>query len=284
MPEESPLEQAAKTAPQTNQEKREEPKKVSTLESVVNESFKLVGNSVKIGLAALVPYAQATAFPALKTDTAVMAGAQVFGDATTSYKKWKKFTAGNVLESSIQGTIITPPLAGIYSIVNAIPATPLGYAAKVAYWGGFAYPVFLGMYQTVDYLIKNRTFRGLRSYIKENYWPTLKYIWKYLFPLSVLNALFAPAALQIPIGALLSYIFALFGAPKKEELKEEQKRDKTPYLVATPNVLGRLAYSTIDKLVYSPLKALYEIGSGYAKKSAEAVKPPTPAPAAPPPH
>ena len=84
--------------------------------------------------------------------------------------------------------------------------------------------------------------------------------------------LFAPAYLQIPIGALLSYVFALFGAPKKDQLKEEEKMDKTPYFAAASNAAYKLGRS----LFYAPLKSLYEIGSGVRDLYKSAPRQPSP--------
>ena len=83
----------------------------------------------------------------------------------------------------------------------------------------------------------------------------------------MLNIFFAPLWLQVPIGAALSYGLALFGAPKKGEVPAEKKRDPTPYYVAAPRVAGRLAYEAVNKLIYNPLKALYEIGSNFYKSA-----------------
>lgn len=251
------VEDIAKTAPQ---EKKEEQKKpIGTLESVVNETSNLFGNTIKLGLAGLIPYTQATFLPNTKIDTASLAGAQVAADATTSLKKGQKYTVGNALESSIVGTATTVPVEGLFSLVNKIPTNDfLGYVAKGAAWGGFAYPVFIGLYQFVDYVVKNRTLRGVGNYIKENYWTTVKNTWKRVLPISLLNVFFAPAYLQVPISALLGYVFALFGAPKKGEIPEHQKREKTPYYVAIPSVATKFVRNSVKGLYDS----VYAIGSG----------------------
>src|SRR3989344_2153838 len=95
----------AHAAGETGHEKPAAPKKpLTTLESVVNETSHLFGNTIKLGLAGVIPYTQATIFPSTRSDTAVLAGAQVAGDATTSLKRGQKYTAGNVLESALLGT------------------------------------------------------------------------------------------------------------------------------------------------------------------------------------
>ncbi len=281
----SPLEQAAKTAP--HEEKKEEPKKIGTLDSVVNEIFDLA----KVGAAVAAPFAFGNAFPAMKTDAYVLSGAQVLGDATTARKRGQKFTKTNMLESSLQGLALTPvaahPLYGVFPLINKIPTNDLmGYVTKGAVWGGVAYPIYMGIYQFFDYLFKNRTFRGLGKYMKENYWTALTTAWKKLFPISLFNIFFAPLSWQVAIGAALSYGLTLFGAPKKGEIKEEEKRDKTPYLVAAPRVLGRGIYN-LGKGLY---EGAYALGSGlrdtllYKGTSGSPAAQATPSPAAAPAH
>lgn len=259
MAEANQLEQTAKNAPQVpQQEKKEEPKK-STLESVVNETLDLGRGIVNLGLAAAVPFAQALALPRYARDTAILSGAQVLGDASTDRMRGKKYTSGSALESSLVGTLTTIPTYHMFDLINKVPTeTALGYLTKASAWGGLAYPAYIGMYQFLDYLIKNRTFKGVGKYIKENYWTTLKKAWRTTFPISLISIFFAPLAWQIPISALIQYGFVLFGAPKKGEVPEDQKRDKTPYLVAVPRVLGRGIYN-LGKGLY---EGAYAIGSG----------------------
>lgn len=278
MAEETKLEQVAKAASENKEGQK--PKPASTIDSVVDETMHLLGSGAKLGLAAAAPLAQAAAYPSLARDTAILAGAQVAADATNDIKRGKKYTAGSALESSIVGTAITAPIYGLYNLINKIPLdSALGYVERAAAFGGLIYPVFVGGYQFVDYVVKNRTLKGAGKYIKENYWPSLKKAWKYVLPFGLANVLFAPAYLQIPIGALLSYVFALFGAPKKDQLKEEEKRDKTPYYSATYNAGAKLA-----KNIKGTFEASYAIGSTLYEKISNFFKTTasSPAPAASP--
>ena len=249
---------AANAERTTGQEKPAEPKKpLTTLESVLNETSNLIGNAVKLGLAGAIPYTFANTFPSLKTDTAVLAGAQIASDYTTSLQRGKKYTPGSLLESAAIGTAITGPLEAMFSIVNKMPLnTPLDYVAKAGVWGGIVYPVFNGMYLPVAYLIRNRTFKGMGKYVRENYWPILKKSMKYILPFSLLNVFFAPASLQIPIAAALSFVYDRFTA-HKGEITEDQKRDKTPYLVAAPTAAAKLVRNSVKGLS----DAVYALGS-----------------------
>ncbi len=291
MAEENQLEQIAKNAPQPPQQaKQEEQKKpVGTLESVVNDLIYGTKTLANTGLAIGAPLAFGHAFPAMKTDAYVLSGAQVAGDATTARKRGEKYTSFNSLESSLQGLALTTlaahPKFGIFPLINKIPTDDLlGYVTKGAVWGGVAYPIWMGAYQVADYLIKKRTFKGLGTYLKQEYWPALKRAWKTLYPISLLNIFFAPLAWQIPIGAALSYALTLFGAPKRGEVPAEKKRDPTPYYVAASNVTGRLVRNTAKGLY----EALYAIGSGlkdtFYKSAPKPAAPTTQQPATAPAH
>lgn len=257
MAEHQNIEEIAKNAPN---EKKEEPKKISSLESVVNESMDFGRAAFNVGLAATIPLTQANLVPYASRDTAVLTGAQIAADASTDiFKKGKKFTSGDMAKSAAVGTAISVPLYHLFDLVNKIPTDNLlGYAAKGAAWGGVAAPLYVPFYQFVDYGIKNMSFKGVGKYIKENFWPTYKTWLKYLFPINLINIFFVPPALQIPVSALTSYFFALFGAPKKGEIPEEKKRDKTPYLVAAPTVAAKFVRNSVKGLY----DAAYAIGSG----------------------
>ena len=270
------VEDIAKAQQHTEPKEQAKEKPKGTLESVVDEAFHLTGNSAKIGAGIAVPTLFASMFPMLARDTAILSGAQIASDITTSYKRGKKYTAGSFLESTVLGTGITPVLEGMFRTVNRMPqVTPLDYLAKGAVWGGLMYPAFVGAYQPIAYLTRNRTFKGMGKYIKENYWSTLKTSWTKLLPFSLMNIFFAPSWLQIPISATLSYLFDLIGAPQKGEVPEHLKRDKTPYLVATSNVLGKLGKNAFQGLY----DVAYGIGAGLRNLYESAPIPSTPSPA-----
>lgn len=266
---------AAKNAqhPEANAEHKEEKKPASTLESVVNETSKLFGNTVKVGLAGAIPYAFASTFPTFARDTAILTGAQIASDYTTAYQRGKKYTAGSLLESSVLGVATTPVIETMFRTTNLIPTNSLsGYLAKGAVWGGIMYPGFVASYLPIAYLVRNRTFKGMGKYLKENYWPILKKSWTRLLPFSLLNIFFAPSWLQIPISAAIGYVYDRFAAPPKEEIPEHLKKDKTPFYVAAPTV----AYKLVRNSVKGLYDAVYSIGSSisdlYKKAPAPAPK------------
>ena len=281
----SGLEQAANANSDANakgitNDKPEPKKPLTTLESVVSETSNLIGNTIKLGLAGAVPYVFGNyAAPSMKIDTAVLTGAQIASDYTTSLQKGKKYTPGSLLESAAIGTATTGPLETMFRTVNKMPLnTPLDYVAKAGVWGVLMYPAFNGIYLPIAYLIRNRTFKGMGKYVKENYWPILKKSWKYILPFSLLNVFFSSAALQIPIAAALSFVYDRFTAPPKTEITEDQKREKTPYLVAAPAAAAKLVRNSV-KGVYD---SVYAIGSGisdfYKSMTRPGSTPPAPQP------
>src|SRR3989344_5867158 len=260
--------------PGANAEHKEEKKPISTLESVVNESSHLIGSGLKLALAGTIPFAQATMFPQLARDTAILSGAQIASDYTTSLQRGKKYTAGSLLESAAIGTAITAPLEAMFGIVNKMPLnTPLDYIAKAGVWGGIVYPVFNGLYLPTAYLIRNRTFKGMGNYVRENYWPILKKSMKYILPFSLLNVFFAPASLQIPIAAALSFVYDRFTADKSK-FPDDQKRDKTPYLVAAPSAAYKLARNSAKGL-YDAANAIVRSVTDLYKSAPKSISPTT---------
>ncbi len=122
--------------------KKEATKSSTTLESLVNESSELFKSTINLGLAGLIPLTQATLLPVYARDTAILAGTQVLADATTDFRRGKKYTSGSVLESSIIGTAVTFPLHQAFELVHKIPLdTASGYIAKSAAWGGLSIQV-----------------------------------------------------------------------------------------------------------------------------------------------
>ncbi len=233
------IDDTAKTAPQ--QQKKEEPKKIGTLESVVNETIHGAKSLFNLGLAAGIPYFIGGAIPSMKRDAVILSASQIAADATTSFKRGMKYTSGDAASSSLLGGLLTVPLHEAYRLVNTIPLdSTVNYATRGALWGGVMYPLYIGAYQFADYVIKNRTFKGVGKYIKENYWSTLKSSWKYILPLDLASVFFLPLAWQVPVSVALGYVWRLFAAPKKGDVPEAKKRDKTLYSVALANVGKRI--------------------------------------------
>ncbi len=198
------------------EEKKEAQKPVVSLENVVRESWHAIRKGAKLGLAAALPVGLSYMFPQAAIDIGTWTAAVIAGDATVNYMKGKKHTMDEILKSSIIGTATAMPLHYIFNAINTIPLTSAaGYIGMAAAFGGIAYPLFVGLYQGVDYLVRNRTFKGMGKYLKENYMPALKKAWKVILPFSLANLYLVPRKFQVAVGSALSYFFTLFGAPKK---------------------------------------------------------------------
>lgn len=237
---------------------KQEKKEISLPRSAFDEFLQMARKIAQLGISALVPVTQAAMVPELARDTAILSSVQVLGDTTTNLKRGRKTTAGEVSKSLTIGAAISGPSHYAFEYINKIPLDSLaGYAGRGLAFGGLVAPVFIGLYQTVDYLVRNLSFKGLGKYLKDNYTPTLKTFWKKILPFSLANIFFVPAYLQVPVAATLQYFFTLFGAPKKGEIKEDEKRDKTPYYIIAGRAMQRASHS----LYYLPLKAGQAISS-----------------------
>ncbi len=265
---------AEKLEDQVKGTEKQEKKQISILRSTFNEFLQMVRKVTQLGIAALAPVTQSIVAPELARDTAILSGVQVLGDATTNFKRGKKITAGEISKSLIIGAGISGPSHYAFEYINKISLDSLaGYAARGLAFGGLVAPAFIGLYQTVDYMVRNLSFKGLGKYLKDNYVPTLKTFWKKILPFSLLNIFFVPAYLQIPVAATLQYIFTLFGAPKKNDLKEDEKRDKTPYYV----IAGRAMQKFFYNMSYLPLRAGQAINSFLGEVYRAPQKQPAPA-------
>ncbi|MGH8556388.1 MAG: hypothetical protein ACRESZ_02775 [Methylococcales bacterium] len=173
--------------------------------------------SVGLGAAVVaVPGSLAYIYPAVASDAAVLAIAQIAADATLDYHRGRPYTLESAVESSVLATAMTIPLHHLFGIINTYFPTnsALDYVIKGSVWGGIAFPVYIAGYQFCDYLIKNRTLEGFGGYFRRYFVPVLKQSWLTIFPLSLANIFLIPAAAQIPITAALCYGLALFSTPK----------------------------------------------------------------------
>ncbi|MEK6968425.1 MAG: hypothetical protein AABX51_07400 [Nanoarchaeota archaeon] len=291
---------------ETGHEKPAEPKKpATTLESVVNETGDLFKKTfdVSLGLGAA---AATTAFLGMQNGASSLSSVVNKGRdgivVPLSYAggekivQGRKFSSAHFRDEMISGAIQT---AGIIypaykymnlaqqGIVNAVSATSYAnYATAAGIIGRsimnvplYFPPAILGYY-IVDHLVKKKTFKGIYSEtIKPNFKKDLIGAYKYLGIPVLLNALLMPAALQVPGAALLTFAYKLFmsrGQKKeksKEETPEDQKRDKTPYLVAAPRVAGKIVRNSVKGLYDS----VYAIGSSISGLYKSAPKPTAPA-------
>lgn len=248
------IDDIAKNAP--HQEQKTKEKKQSVTQSALEEIVSGIGTGANLAAAGAVPWIADRGignfngmggFGATATSGALYAGA----DDKSSKSARNESIVGTLFAAFAKYTL--GPISGLGAYAKAA-LIPLWQAAANAY------------YLTADHLVKNKKFSGLAKRFKEGY---TKMTTKAIAFLSIPTYLttFLPGIWQVPSIALQSYIFRKYIAPDKKEPKAE--KDKTPYLVATSNVISKLG----NRLIYSPLKALYEIGSGYAYSPALQPKP-----------
>ncbi len=261
------IDDIAKTAPQ--QGKKEEPK-LSTSKSVVNELSDLIKTGANLGLAVGIPWTLGKLVPSMKRDAALVSTGFSAGKLVENYRIGKKTTAGDIAKESLVATLLTPGINLGYGLINTIGDPVLKGAA-------YLIPYTLGiipLYLALDHVVKKGTFRGVYSEtIKPNIGRVIKENYLYLGLPGLLNVLLAPAPLQVPIAVGMALLFRyIVGRKNKTQVAESEKRDPTPYYKAVPRAFGKLIYEAGNKVVYRPLRALYEIGSGLASKVTE--KPP----------
>lgn len=185
-----------------------------------------------------MPLSLMWAVPGAALDTASWTLANCLGNLTTNVRSGKRHTMGEVAKSSAVASITALPIHFAYKMINSIPLdTALGYIGKAAAFGGLVFPALTGLYQSVDYVVRNG-FSGLGKYLKDNYWNSLKWGWKYLLPFSLANIFLVPAYLQIAVGSALGYVFSLSGAPKVEVKESEKKGNSHLVNWANPSYLA----------------------------------------------
>ena len=258
--------------PKPGEAKQEQPKSITN--SVIGEIGDLFKFGAKATLAIGAPVLQSSIFPEVARDTAILTGAQVVGDSITRYRQGEKNSMGKIAESSLMGTILGLPTHYMFKYLNMIPLDSIyGYVGRAAALGGIAAPIFTALYQGVAHTVRNKTLKGAGTYIKENFWPSLKRYWKTIFPISVASVSLLSPYLQIPVAAALQIAYTFFGAPNKRELKEDEKRDPTPFYKTLGN-LGHMAFTLPEKT----LNGVYSLGSSIGNIFSS--KPPPAAPAA----
>jgi len=281
------------------QEKKEEKKQPSALESAVDESWHAIKSSTNniIGTGAI---AGATALFGL--DGLVTAASFPIGAKISYGLSGKEFKTNNFRDEAIAGALFTPPLWYGVQAVKHVPkalglegtvANILGATVPISPFvvggltAGLLGPVLSALYFPLQYVIKNKKFSGLTKDFRENYWSGLKR--------NLPNTLLSSAAvgLSYAIPALAPYLFpalavssVLYRMMMSTEGKVEYKRLLYPstYLpnFINPFYLLSGAASVGGKVYRGITNAAYDIGSaigGLFKKTAAPAQVPSAQPA-----
>jgi len=185
------------------QEKKEEKKQPSALENITNESWNAIKGTTNmlVGTGAI-----AGASYLFGLDGLSIASSFPIGGKIESGLAGKEFKTKNFRDEAITGTLFTPHSYYGIGAVKEIPAAMgLDAMAGGLVAGGLTMgalvPVLNAGYYGLDYLVKNKTFKGMGKYFKENYYPGFK---KSL-PLNIIASAAVGATYAMPV--LAPYLF-----------------------------------------------------------------------------
>lgn len=236
------------------EKKEEKPKKIGTLESVINETTDLLKTIGGASLAAGMPLALGYVAPEMKRDAFVVGTAFSAGKMYENYKAERKTRISDIVKESAVGTLLTAPIYHSYKFMNTIENPVLKAATYLGPYTLGIIPLYLG----IDHLVK-KGFKGIYS---EGIKPHLKRVVKdnylYISLAGLLNLFFTPVYLQIPVALTLGFLFKVIAGKGNEKATGFEKRDKTPYHVAAANVGTKFVRNT----VYGISEAIRAIYSG----------------------
>ena len=242
-----------------NAPQQEEKKPVSTLESVINETFDAIKSGLNMGIAVAAP----AAGYALTGNAGVLASSAAYVAATKGKKDSRV-----IRNESLSGALF-----GTFAHYTLLPLNYIGSAIhKVAYMIPWVFGAN-AFYMAEDHLIKERSPKGLYKKFKENYLNIIKKAFMLPAPLNILSALFLPQQYLVAAGAVTGYLFRRFVAGGKGE----EQTDKTPYLVAAANVTAKLARNTVGGFY----TGLYDVGKSINNALGGPYQPSAPAQPAP---
>ena len=284
--------------PQAAQEKKEEkPKQPSTLENAVNESWNFIKGTTNafVGTGATVAATALFGLNGLVTTLSFPYGGRI-----STKLAGKEFSTARFRDEAIAGALFTPPLwygvqavkqmpkafgleGTITNILGAsVPVSPLVVGGLTL---GVLTPALNALYYPLQYIIRNKTFKGIGKDFRENYWKgTLRAL-----PLTVLTSAAVGASYALP--AFAPYLFPVIAVGSvlyRILLSKEGKIDYKRFLYPStylPNVLNPFylasgAVSASGKIYRGITSAAYSLGSWLDSLLSSTVAPSTPAPAA----
>ena len=178
--------------PQAHDKKEEKPKAPTTLESVLKESSDAIKASTNtlLGTGAI---AAATGLFGL--DGLVTAASFPIGGKIVKKASGKEFTSGKFRDESIAGALFTPPLWYGIEAIKQIPkafrlddivtANILGTSVSISplvagLTFGVLTPALTALYYPLQYVIQNKTFKGIGIIHPKTFsWTFPKYFKKY---------------------------------------------------------------------------------------------------------
>ena len=280
--------------PQAPEKKEEKPKAPTTLESVLNESSHAVKASTNalIGAGAIAGATALFGLDGLVTSASFPIGARIVKKASS-----KEFTSSNFRDESIAGALFTPPLwYGIEAVKQApkafglegavanilgasVPISPLVVGGLVF---GVLTPALTALYYPLQYLMQNKTFKGMGKDFKENYWKGLNRA----IPLTAVSSTMVGAAyampylapLLFPALAVANVLYRVLLSPEKIEYKKLLYPSTYLPNFLNPFYLASGIASAADKAYRGVTTAAYEIGSAIGSTIKNFFKAAAPAP------
>ena len=262
-------------------EEKKEEKHQSTLESVISELKNFGKKAITIGAIAAMPFTYNLISPSHVANAQAFAYSLTAGRSTANVIQKKPALEGLVGEAA-RGTILSYPIAkafeGVNQLESAVEASYGNMSAKSVKAGTWAFgvqPAVVTAHTAMTY--------GIGEKFRKYWWPSVRDVLLLLAIPSAANAVFLHkygTLVQMAVAGTLSYIYGFIQAMRGEQgsIKNLAKAlNPVPYISGGLTATGKLAKAVI----YNPLKALYEISSGYTKKAAEPVKPQAPTAEAP---
>ncbi|MBS3096869.1 hypothetical protein J4480_05525 [Candidatus Woesearchaeota archaeon] len=262
-------------------EENKEEKHQSTLESVFSELGSFAKKALAIGAVAALPFMYSYFDPSHVTRAQVFAYTTTAGHATANVIRGKSPFEKLVQRAAVT-TTLSYPLAETFKGLNQLEAkvaesygTIPAKAAKIAPWIFAAQPAYV--------VADTAAMYGVGKEFKKTIWSRIKSVFYWLALPSAINVgfLYTYGLLpQMAVSGALSFAYGFMQAMRGGEGSIKNlvnALNPFSYASAGLTATGKLAKAVI----YNPLKALYEISSGYTKKAAESVKPQAPTAEAP---
>ena len=285
--------------PQAPEAKKEEKPKPTTLESAVNESSHAIKASTNtlIGTGAIAGATALFGLDGLVTAASFPIGGRIAQKARADGKG--EFTSKNFRDESIAGALFTPPLwYGIetikqvpkaFGIDDIVTANILGQAVSISptvagLTFGVLTPALTALYYPLQYLMQNKTFKGLGEDFKKNYLKglirtaPLTAITSAAVGVTYATPFLAPYL--FPALAVANILYRVLLSPEKISYKKLFYPSTYLPNFMNPSYLASGAVSVLSKTYNKVTSAAYSIGSAIGSLFKKAPAPATEAPAA----
>ncbi|MBI2559143.1 hypothetical protein HYW20_07525 [Candidatus Woesearchaeota archaeon] len=280
------------------QKPQEKEREKTTLDSVITETNQASRGLINsaIGTAAIGAFAALFGLDGFITALSFPYGGMIEKRLMAEKDESKKqFTSRHFRDESIVGALITPPILLGVEAAKQLPkalglenvvANILGYSVPVSpfivggLFLGALSPAITALYYPIDYLIKNKTFKGIGEDFKKNY---LKGLMRTI-PLAAMLSTAVGATYALPY--LAPYLFPAIGVANvlyriflsKENLNYAKLLNPLTYIpkFANPLYITSGISSYAGKVYNKVSTAIYDLGSavgGWFRKTATAVTP-----------